>query len=70
MTITEWKTGKVRKIKSPFIGNGFNYEIEHFSQLLLDGKKESPIMPLQESLSIISTLDKIRQRWDLHYPCD
>ena len=70
MTITEWKTGKVRKIESPFIGNGFNYEIEHFSQLLLDGKKESPIMPLQESLSIISTLDKIRQKWDLRYPCD
>ncbi len=55
-------------IEMPFQGNGFNYEAEHFGQLLIDNKKESPIMPLSESLEIISILDQIRKKWDLKYP--
>lgn len=68
MTQTNWKTGEIKKIESPFVGNGFNYEAEHFGQLLIEGKKESSIMPLKESMSIITTLDKIRQKWQLRYP--
>ncbi len=68
MTLTDWNTGTSKNVESPFLGNGFNYEAEHFGQLLLDGKKESPIMPLDESMSIISTLDDIRKIWDLRYP--
>ena len=68
MSLTNWKTGEVKKIECPCVGNGFNYEAEHFSQLLIEGKKESPIMPLHESMSIISTLDEIRAKWQLTYP--
>jgi predicted dehydrogenase len=68
MTLTDSKTGESKKVESPFIGNGFNYEAEHFGQLLIEGRKESPIMPLEESISIISTLDDIRKIWGLRYP--
>ena len=68
MTQTNWKTGEIKKIEYPFVGNGFNYEAEHFGRLLIEGKKESSIMPLNESMSIITTLDKIRQKWQLRYP--
>jgi dihydrodiol dehydrogenase / D-xylose 1-dehydrogenase (NADP) len=68
MTQTDWKTGEVKKIECPFVGNGFNYEAEHFGQLFIEGKKESPIMPLKESMSIVTTLDRIRQKWQLRYP--
>ena len=68
MTQTNWKTGEIKKIECPFVGNGFNYEAEHFGRLLIEGKKESSIMPLNESMSIITTLDKIRQKWQLRYP--
>lgn len=68
MTLTDSRTGESKKVESPFIGNGFNYEAEHFGQLLIEGKKESPIMPLEESISIISTLDDIRKIWGLRYP--
>lgn len=68
ITITDWRSGKTKKIESPFIGNGFNYEAEHFGDLLLKGEKESPIMPLEESLKIITTMDKIRLKWGLSYP--
>ena len=68
LTLSKWKTGETQKIESPFIGNGFNYEAEHFGELLIKGKKESPIMPLSESLEIIKTLDEIRKKWGLSYP--
>ncbi|MBT3666605.1 MAG: Gfo/Idh/MocA family oxidoreductase [Opitutae bacterium] len=68
MTLSKWKTDETKEIEIPFIGNGFNYEAEHFGELLIEGKKESPIMPLSESLEIIKTLDEIRNKWGLSYP--
>lgn len=68
MTVTDWRSGKTKKVEFPFQGNGFNYEAEHFSGLLLKGEKESPIMPLEESLKIITTIDEIRLKWGLSYP--
>ena len=31
-------------------------------------KPQSDLMPLQESLAIITTMDKIRKQWKLKYP--
>ena len=47
----------------PFIGNGFNYEAEHFGDLILEGKKDSQIMPIEETLSILKTMDQMRETW-------
>lgn len=68
LTLTKWETGVSKKIEYPFVGNGFNYEAEHFGQLIIENKKESPIMPLGESLEIIKTLDEIRSKWGFSYP--
>ena len=37
---------------------------------LRSGKLESPLMPLDESLSIMETLDAIRAQWELKYPME
>ncbi|MGC9357150.1 MAG: Gfo/Idh/MocA family protein, partial [Anaerolineae bacterium] len=34
------------------------------------GKTESDIMPLDESLAIMRTMDEIRAQWDLTYPME
>ena len=57
-------------ISMPFEGNGFNYEAESFGKLFLAGEKESPIMPLEESLSIHQVMDEIREKWGMVYPMD
>lgn len=36
------------------------YEIEHVHQCLAEGRTESPVMPLSESVAIAETIDKIR----------
>ncbi len=54
----------------PFEGNGFNYEAAEVMRLLRAGKKESEIMPLDESIAIMETLDAIRAQWGLRYPME
>jgi dihydrodiol dehydrogenase / D-xylose 1-dehydrogenase (NADP) len=59
-----------RLIKKPIVGNGMNYEADEVMQCLRAGLTESPTMPLDESVSIMRTLDKIRDPWNLRYPAD
>ena len=54
----------------PFEGNGFNYEAAEVMRLLRAGKKESEIMPLDESIAVMETLDAIRAQWGLRYPME
>ena len=70
MTFTETNGEASETIEMPFVGNGFNYEAESFGDLLIQDKKESPIMPLDESLTIMNQMDQIRKEWNLIYPMD
>ncbi|QNM86011.1 Gfo/Idh/MocA family oxidoreductase [Polaribacter pectinis] len=47
--------------------NGYNFEIEHFNQLLRDGKKESNIMTFDFSKNLMKTLDDVREIIGLEY---
>jgi predicted dehydrogenase len=52
------------------IGNGFNHEAEEVHRALRAGALESEGLPLDESLDILRTLDRIRAQWGLRYPAD
>ncbi len=70
MTFKENHQDNEEIVEIPFTGNGFNYEAESFGELLLNGQKESQIMPLAESLEIAKQMDSIREKWGLVYPMD
>ena len=57
-------------IHLPHIGNGYAHEAIEVMACLRDGKLESDIMPLDESLTIMQTLDDIRAQWGLQYAAD
>jgi len=57
-------------IEMPFIGNGYNYEAAEVMGCLRSGKLESDVMPLDETLSIMRTMDHIRAQWGLRYPME
>ncbi|WP_299061619.1 Gfo/Idh/MocA family oxidoreductase [uncultured Polaribacter sp.] len=46
---------------------GFSFEIEHFNQLLREGKKQSDIMTFDFSKTLIKTLDEVRNSIGLIY---
>lgn len=47
--------------------HGYNYEITHFNELLVQGKTESNMMTFDFSRDLISTLDMIRKKIGLTY---
>lgn len=53
-----------------FIGNGFNYEADEVGRCIRDGLTESPLMPLDETIAIMETMDRMRQQWQLTYPIE
>ena len=68
---TLYASGKEpQQIELPFEGNGYNYEAVEVMNCLQAGKLESDVIPLNESLSIIETMDKIRAQWELKYPME
>jgi predicted dehydrogenase len=58
------------KITLPFLGNGYAHEAVEVMECLRAGKTESAIMPLDETVRIMQTLDAIRSEWKLKYPGD
>ena len=59
-----------RIIERPIAGNGYNYEAAEVMDCLRNGRLESEVMPLDETLAIMKTLDEIRAQWGLKYPSD
>lgn len=55
-------------IEIPFKSNGFENQAMEVINCLREGKLESDVMPLDESLSIMKTMDTIRFQWGLRYP--
>lgn len=59
--------GKNITESAPFKSTGFEYEAEEVMNCVVQGKLESPIMPLDQTLANIEVMDKIREIVGLKY---
>jgi predicted dehydrogenase len=50
------------------VGRGMQYQAWELERLVADGRLAGDILPPQESVRIIQTLDEVRRQIDLHYP--
>ena len=57
-------------IEEPLPGGALIHEAEEVMRCMRSGLKESPSMPLEESLQIMRIMDQIRAPWDLKYAND
>ncbi|MCK4989473.1 MAG: hypothetical protein KAS29_03270, partial [Bacteroidales bacterium] len=57
-------------IEEPVLVGGLVNEAEEVMRCMKKGLKESPFMPLEESLQIMRIMDQIRAPWELKYPND
>lgn len=60
----------VEKLEIPTDSAEFSYEALEAMRCLREGMLESDIMPLDETLSIMQTMDQIRAQWGLKYPME
>ena len=61
---------EVEVIEEPIIEEGLIYEAKEVMRCIEEGLKESPYMPLKESLQIMQIMDRIRAPWELTYSND
>lgn len=55
-------------IDLPYEGNGYRFQVEEVGRCLRAGERESPLIPLDETIAVMETLDAIRRPWCLVYP--
>jgi predicted dehydrogenase len=56
------------EVRSPISGEGYGYEAMEVMQCLRSGRLESGVMPLDETLQIMETMDQVRQQIGVKYP--
>jgi predicted dehydrogenase len=61
---------RTETVEMPLAGNGYNYEAIEVGRCLREGLLESPLIPLDESLAIMGTMDELRRQFGLRYPAD
>ena len=67
-SLTVVRLGQREVIETPWPGGGWQFQVEEVHRCLNAGEVESSTMPLSESLSILDTLDAIREQIGLHFP--
>ncbi len=48
--------------------NGYAYQVREVIRCLQSGDQESQLMPLDETIRILETMDEIRRQIGMHYP--
>ncbi len=69
LTLTQSGKG-AQALEIPFEGNGYNYEAAEVANCVRAGQLESTVMPLDESLQLMETMDAIRAQWGMKYPME
>lgn len=57
-------------LELPFSGNGYQFEAMEAARCIDAGQTESDTMPLNETLSIMQTMDEIRRQLGVTYPME
>jgi predicted dehydrogenase len=57
-----------QEFKIPYRGKGYVHEIEEVHACLREGRTESKIMPLDETLELMRLMDRLRAAWGVVYP--
>ena len=62
------KAEKVQEIRMPFAVNGYEYELAHATQYIIEEKTESSVHTFKKSQELCSVMDELRADWGLKYP--
>jgi dihydrodiol dehydrogenase / D-xylose 1-dehydrogenase (NADP) len=69
MTLTIYGES-IKEFYQPFEGGGYLFQAEEVHNCLDSGQTESGGMPLEETIIIMQTLDRLRGQWGLKYPME
>ncbi|SDZ40158.1 Gfo/Idh/MocA family protein [Herbiconiux ginsengi] len=58
----------IERFEQPVVSRGMQYEALEIERVIAAGEKESPLMPLTQSVAIMRVLDEVREQIGLRYP--
>jgi hypothetical protein len=61
------RDGSVERFDEPHEGHGLRHEAAELMRCLHDGRTESDVLPLDETVSIMETMDEVRRQIGLDY---
>lgn len=50
------------------LGNGYSYEALEAARCIQEGRLTSRLVPLDETVAVLRTMDQVREQWDLRFP--
>ncbi len=62
------RTPRPQRLRLPFSGIGLHLEASEVARCVAAGETQSPLMPLDESIAIMDTLDTVRAQMGLQFP--
>ena len=63
-----YNDGRIVEFKNEYRGHGLREQAIYFEKMLITGKKDSELLPISETISIMETIDEIRNQIGLKYP--
>jgi predicted dehydrogenase len=60
---TPLRNRHAKELLEPYGGNGYHHEADEVMRCVSEGRIESTVMPLTESLQVMETVDAIRAQW-------
>lgn len=61
---------RVETFDEPYAATGYQFEIDGVSECIAQGKTESPLMPMDESVSMAALMEALRRENGVLYPTD
>jgi predicted dehydrogenase len=65
-----YNDGNVKEFINSYRGHGLREQAIYFEKMLIGGKRESDLLPVAETISIMETMDQIRAEIGLKYPLE
>lgn len=65
-----YNDGRIVEFKNEYRGHGLREQAIYFEKMLITGKKDSELLPISETVSIMETMDEIRSQIGLKYPIE
>lgn len=62
--------GSVTEYPNTYIGHGLREEALEMARVVLAGELESPLMPWEQTLAVMKSMDHMRKQIGLTYPCE
>ncbi len=69
-TLTVYRDGEIEVVNATVPGNGYGPQVDEVERCLREGLTESPLVPLDDTLSILQIMDDARAQVGVRYPAD